>query len=116
MKKYGPVGVAVYLTLSVVDVSLTMAALGYYGAERIKQAEEWTLYTIKHWLGISQAPPSSSSSTEQDLSFGSLFIIAYGIHKTLLLPFRISLTAAITPLAAKRFKQLGWLQQRNKKV
>ncbi|KAL0084023.1 hypothetical protein F4703DRAFT_1904971 [Phycomyces blakesleeanus] len=112
MKKYGPMGVSVYFALSVIDLSLTMAVISVKGADQAKQAEEWVLQKVKGWLGMSHTP---SKIEKGEPSFGSLFVIAYGIHKTILLPVRLSLTAAITPIVAKRFKQWG-LQKASKQV
>ncbi|KAI9013410.1 hypothetical protein CLU79DRAFT_396533 [Phycomyces nitens] len=112
MKKYGKVGVSVYLALSVIDLSLTMAIINVKGAEQAKQAEDWVLQKVKGWIGL---PHTSSTQIEKEPSFASLFVIAYGIHKTILLPVRLSLTAAITPMVAKRFRQWG-LQKASKRV
>ena len=107
MKKYGPVGVGVYLSLSAVDLGLTMAAITVTGAERVKQVEDWALTNIKGFFGI-EHKHALKDKTEEKPSMASIFLIAYGIHKTVLLPFRLGLTAAITPFLAKKLRQMGF--------
>ncbi|RUO96951.1 hypothetical protein BC936DRAFT_141218 [Jimgerdemannia flammicorona] len=41
-------------------------------------------------------------------SAASIFVIAYGIHKTVMLPFRVGVTAAITPMIVRRLQAMGW--------
>ncbi|KAI8376204.1 uncharacterized protein BYT42DRAFT_573755 [Radiomyces spectabilis] len=114
MKKYGAVGLGVYLALSAVDLSLTMAVISVKGADRVKQMEDWVFYKVKSWIGLEHKPFEPGTTAEKP-SFTSLFVIAYGIHKTLLLPFRLSLTAAITPALVKRLRKLGWIHKTNNK-
>lgn len=110
MKKYGPVGAGVYLALSVVDLSLTMGVISVTGADRVKKAEDWILQHVKGMVGVKhKRDPEQQVTTathEKDPSWTSLFLVAYGIHKTLLLPVRLSLTAAITPSVARYMKHI----------
>lgn len=50
MKKYGPVGVGVYLALSVVDLGLTMAVISVKGADKVMEAEDYVWSKIKGCL------------------------------------------------------------------
>ncbi|KAI8368674.1 hypothetical protein EDC96DRAFT_441274 [Choanephora cucurbitarum] len=109
MKKYGYVGIGVYCVLGAIDLSAIMAVISVKGAERVRDAEDYAISKVKGWLGIKHIPRTPSSLHERP-SFTSLFVIAYGIHKTILLPFRLSLTAAITPTVARRLKELGWIR------
>lgn len=110
MKKYGPVGAGVYVALSVVDLSLTMGVITVTGADRVKKAEDWILQHVKGMVGMKhERDPEQQVSTathEKNPSWTSLFVVAYGIHKTLLLPVRLSLTAAITPSVARYLKRI----------
>ncbi|KAL9543545.1 hypothetical protein MBANPS3_008069 [Mucor bainieri] len=92
MKKYGYVGIGVYLALGTVDLATTMAV-------------------ISGWIGMEHTPLEKNQAHEKP-SLTSIFVIAYGIHKTVLLPFRLSLTAAITPAVARRLKNWGWLKNK----
>ncbi|KAI8378527.1 hypothetical protein BD560DRAFT_389639 [Blakeslea trispora] len=109
MKKYGYVGLGVYCVLGAIDLSTIMAIISVKGAERVRDAEDYVIGKTKGWLGIKHTPRTPNSLHERP-SFTSLFVIAYGIHKTILLPFRLSLTAAITPTVARRLKELGWIR------
>ncbi|KAI7882596.1 hypothetical protein K492DRAFT_127526 [Lichtheimia hyalospora FSU 10163] len=109
MKKYGPVGAGVYVALSVVDLSLTMGVISVTGADRVKKAEDWILQHVKGMVGMKHErdPEQVTTAThEKEPSWTSLFLVAYGIHKTVLLPVRISLTAAITPSVARYFRRI----------
>ncbi|KAI8139531.1 hypothetical protein BJV82DRAFT_651128 [Fennellomyces sp. T-0311] len=108
MSFYGAVGAGVYLGLSVVDLSLTMAVISVKGADKAKHMEDWILRKVKGWIGMEHKTEPTEISTHEKPSFTSLFLIAYGIHKTILLPVRLSLTAAITPAIARRLRELGW--------
>ncbi|KAG2181374.1 hypothetical protein INT43_008957 [Umbelopsis isabellina] len=107
MKKYGAVGVGVYLSLSAVDLSLTMLAISFTGAERVKQVEDWVMTKIKNSVGL-EHKVSPNKRTDEKPSLWAIFVIAYGIHKTVFLPFRLGLTAAITPFLAKKLRQMGF--------
>lgn len=51
---------------------------------------------------------SSSSSSSGSGTLWTEALLAYTIHKTLLLPFRVGVTAAITPSFVKYMVKLGW--------
>lgn len=53
-------------------------------------------------------PKSSSSSSSGSSTIWTEVVLAYTIHKTLLLPFRVGVTAAITPSFVKYMVKLGW--------
>lgn len=115
MKKYGPVGVGVYLALSVLDLSLTMAVISVKGADKVMEAEDYVWSKVKGMFGVKHETSSGKPPAHHDKpSFTSLFVVAYGIHKTILLPVRLSLTAAITPAVVKRLRQLGWIHRGSK--
>lgn len=111
MKKYGYVGIGTYAVLSAIDLTLTMAVISVTGAEKVKEAEHYVISKVKGWVGM-EHPPLDKSQLEKRPSFTSLFLVAYGIHKTVMLPIRLSLTAAITPAVAKRLQHWGWLKKK----
>ncbi|CAO1636899.1 unnamed protein product [Sympodiomycopsis kandeliae] len=54
---------------------------------------------------------TTESNTKNNSSSGSLWaeaVLAYTIHKTLLLPFRVMGTGAVTPSFVKHMVKLGW--------
>jgi hypothetical protein len=55
-----------------------------------------------------QSKKSSSSSSGGSGTLWTEAVLAYTIHKTLLLPFRVGVTAAITPSFVKYMVKLGW--------
>ncbi|KAG1507134.1 hypothetical protein G6F46_009369 [Rhizopus delemar] len=112
MKKYGYVGIGVYLALGVVDLTTTAAVISVKGARQVKEAEDYVIGKVKSWVGLKHTPVDSSRLSNEKPSLTTLFVIAYGIHKTVLLPFRLSLTAAITPGVAKRLQAWGWIQRK----
>ncbi|KAI8340610.1 hypothetical protein BC941DRAFT_417692 [Chlamydoabsidia padenii] len=111
MKKYGYVGVGVYIGFSVVDLGLTMGLIHIKGADKVEQLEHWVITTVQSKLGMATSPLKPSQQHQP--SWTSIFVLAYGIHKTILLPFRLSLTAAVTPAVTKKLANLGWIKRRS---
>jgi hypothetical protein len=68
-------------------------------AQRVKKQED---------IGISTGGKSTSSSSSSSSTLWTEALLAYTIHKTLLLPFRVGVTAAITPSFVKYMVRLGW--------
>lgn len=115
MKKYGYVGIGVYIALGAVDLAATMGFITWKGAKRVREVEDYVIGKAKGVFGMEHAPLDPQHVNEKP-SLTSIFVIAYGIHKTLLLPIRLSITAAITPAVARKLKNLGWVQNKiNKK-
>ncbi|KAI9300743.1 hypothetical protein BJ944DRAFT_170325 [Cunninghamella echinulata] len=112
MKKYGYVSVGIYMTISLMDFSLASALVYFKGADKVKKIEESILKEIKSITGIQlpSSSPSSTTSSDDHPSWSSVFLLAFGIHKTLFLPIRISLTAMITPTIAKKLVKYGWIK------
>ncbi|ORZ16920.1 hypothetical protein BCR42DRAFT_413508 [Absidia repens] len=118
MKAYGYVGVGVYLGFSVVDLGLTMALIHVKGAAKVEQLEHWIVSKVKTSLGMPVSSPASPQQQQSDdqhhqPSWTSIFVLAYGIHKTVLLPVRLSLTAAVTPAVARKLASLGWIRRQS---
>jgi hypothetical protein len=122
-KKYGAVGIIVYLGVGCVDLGVALGVIQLVGLEKVKQLEKGVLevvYSTGENFGISKKQPietgentmvtsEGSVTTEDDTpSFASVFILAYGIHKTLFLPIRLGITAAITPAIVRKLHQMGW--------
>ncbi|KAI8978385.1 hypothetical protein BDB01DRAFT_726221 [Pilobolus umbonatus] len=105
MKKYGYVGIGVYCVVGAIDLTATMALITVGGADRVKKAEDYVLAKSKELIGMKHT--TVQINKDEKPSFTSLFLLAYGIHKTILLPFRLSLTAAITPTVSRRLKAAG---------
>lgn len=120
MRKYGAAGIAVYLGVSCVDLGVTFGVIQLVGLDKVKVLEKGALdiaYSTGEWFGFKRplvenklvtANDESSNSEDDTPSLASVFILAYGIHKTLLLPVRLGITAAITPAIVRKLHQLGW--------
>lgn len=56
------------------------------------------------------APPAASKSSKSggQSALWAEAVLAYTIHKTLLLPFRVGITAAVTPSFVKWLIRMGW--------
>lgn len=118
-KKYGVVGVLVYLGVGVVDLGVTFGIIQVAGLDKVKALEKGVLdvmYNTGEKFGMKKKQPALIESdshvvlnNEQDTpSLASVFLLAYGIHKTLLLPVRLGITTAITPAIVRKLHQMGW--------
>lgn len=118
-KKYGAAGIIVYLGVGCVDLGVTLGVIQLVGLDKVKALERGVLdivYNTGERFGIKRKEDvlvTSDSSVMNDNadeapSFASVFILAYGIHKTLLLPVRLGITAAITPAIVRKLHQMGW--------
>lgn len=115
-QKYGAAGVIVYLGVGVVDLGVTFGVIQLVGLDKVKALEKGVLdvvYNTGARFGITKEPTVDNDSDvvldkDDTPSFASVFILAYGIHKTLLLPVRLGITAAITPAFVRKLHQLGW--------
>lgn len=100
-----------YLLASAVDFSLTFLAIHMLGADHIRSLEA----QLRTKLGLEQRAPSPSDDESDKKSgggqSGTLWteaVLAYTIHKTLLLPVRVAITAAVTPSFVKWLVKMGW--------
>ncbi|PWN51294.1 hypothetical protein IE53DRAFT_386328 [Violaceomyces palustris] len=126
-RRYGWWALGVYMLASLFDFTLIFVSIHMLGADHIRDLEVQVRKAIgltqrdqdeddqqqqvaQVDTGDGQAPPrqavrkSSSSST----SIWTEAVLAYTIHKTLLLPFRVAITAAVTPSFVKWLVKMGW--------
>ncbi|KAN0065824.1 DUF1279 superfamily [Thecaphora frezii] len=109
-RRYGWWALGVYLAASTVDFALTFAAIHLLGAQHIRQLE----MRIRSAVGLGQRPASSDaeeSNSDQEEGSSAIWteaVLAYTIHKTLLLPLRVAFTAAVTPSFVKWLVSMGW--------
>ncbi|KAI9250443.1 hypothetical protein BDA99DRAFT_522537 [Phascolomyces articulosus] len=106
-QKYGAAGVIVYLGIGMVDLGLTFAGIQVLGQDKVKQLEDTVINKVNEWRGKPPRPERDPQEQGQ-ASLASVFVLAYGIHKTLFLPFRVTVTAAITPAVVRKIHALGW--------
>lgn len=125
-QKYGAAGVLVYLGIGAVDLSIAFGAIQVAGLDQVKRLERSVLDSvngIKHRV-LGSSPPLTPADEENEYqqrlakeseeddagepSLMSVFLLAYGIHKTLFLPVRLTITAAITPAFVRKLHTWGW--------
>ncbi|WFD02894.1 DUF1279 super [Malassezia obtusa] len=118
MRRYGWWALGIYLAIGTVDLSIAFAVVHIYGGDRVREIER----VVRGWIGLAQketeemvqqspdteksrplvAPQSELSDTQKLLAqLSTEFVLAYGIHKTLFLPPRAAVTAAITPAVVR---------------
>ncbi|KIJ49483.1 hypothetical protein M422DRAFT_27849 [Sphaerobolus stellatus SS14] len=108
IKSYGWYALGVYIVLSALDFSVAFAAVNILGAEYVSSAAASVKSFVLHLLGRDAPAVPGEPEVPHTGSEGlyAMLVVAYTIHKTLFLPVRIGLTAAVTP----RF--VGWLGRR----
>jgi len=110
MKKYGWYALGMYIFWSTLDFTLTFAAINYLGADYATQLVDSikaSLPSIFHGSdGGDPSHPDTSKSGRESLY--AILVLTYTIHKTLLLPFRVGLTAAFTPRFVNWLGRRGW--------
>ncbi|KAI9303101.1 hypothetical protein BJ944DRAFT_268931 [Cunninghamella echinulata] len=130
-KKYGPSGILVYLGVGCIDLGLTFVTIQLVGAEKVKKIERIaidTYHETKEKFGFKTTtakidggidggngnengivkPTAFNKNDDLQPSLASVFLLSYGIHKTLLLPVRLAITTAITPAFVRKIHALGW--------
>lgn len=115
IKSYGWYALGVYLVLSAVDFGIAFAAINIIGAAQVTRVTDYikgSIYSVLHSLPpepgrqeYETAPPSDSVNGGREGLY-AMIVLAYTVHKTLFLPVRVGLTAALTP------KLVGWLTRR----
>jgi hypothetical protein len=121
MKKYGWYALGVYLAVSVVDFGLAFGAINLVGADRVAAASAAARRTVMGWVGrgavedgaekvegeIEKAAEEKDKGGREGLY--AMVVLAYTVHKTLFLPFRVGATAAITPRLVGFLRTRGWV-------
>lgn len=118
-KTYGWYTLGVYLAASAVDFGFTFAAINFLGADKVSHAAKVTKDYISGFFGRSKTVEDGTEKVKdhaEDASVASpgreglyaTAVLAYTIHKTLLLPFRVGVTAAVTPKFVKFLQARGW--------
>ncbi|KAG0169244.1 hypothetical protein DFQ28_003455 [Apophysomyces sp. BC1034] len=115
-QKYGAAGVLVYLGVGCVDLGIALVSIELLGHDKVSRLEKVVMdgfKDIKARAGFGKPVEESqdliTEPTEEGerASFASVFLLAYGIHKTLFLPVRLTITAAITPAVVRKLQALG---------
>ncbi|GJE94892.1 hypothetical protein PsYK624_110680 [Phanerochaete sordida] len=112
IKSYGWYALGVYILLSAADFTVAFAAVNILGAEHVARVAS----SVKEvFTGLLPPRPAEPGRDEMDIAshgrggsegIWAMVVLAYTIHKTLFLPVRVGLTAAVTP------RLVGWLRSR----
>ncbi|WFD33889.1 DUF1279 super [Malassezia cuniculi] len=123
MRNYGWWALGVYMIMSGIDLTFAFICVHFAGGEHIKELE----HKARKIFGVSKKEVKEASGpddsdlktflrflakdkeTEELIAqLTTEFIIAFGIHKTLFLPVRAGITAAITPRLVRWLIRKGW--------
>jgi N-terminal acetyltransferase 2 len=116
MKAYGWYAIGVYAVISILDFGVVFAGINLVGADYVSSV----VASTKAWLfGLVYSRPPEPGRDEieevsQTMTAGgheglyAMIVLAYTVHKTLLLPVRIGLTAAFTPRIVNWLRARGW--------
>ncbi|KAF8629171.1 hypothetical protein AX17_005756 [Amanita inopinata Kibby_2008] len=119
VKSYGWYALGVYLILSMLDFTVAFAGINLLGAEyvaRIAASVKAAVHNAFH------SKPVEPGLDEFDSAFAAgnaragsgqeglyaMLVLAYTVHKTLFLPVRVGLTAALTPRLVAWLSARGW--------
>jgi len=97
----------VYFILSTLDFGVAFGAIHLLGAEQVSSiAHRIKGYVASILYREPHDPEESTSAAPGSEGLYTMIVLAWTIHKTLFLPVRVGLTAALTP------KLVGWLSRR----
>ena len=125
-RKYGWATVVVYLLFSALDFGAVFFLINLVGAEHVRKGQDYVLDALvygstkkediaaqvdepnghgvlgflKDWRAKHKVEDEAEKKSANS-SLAATAVLAYGIHKTLLLPVRLGLTAATTPAIVK---------------
>ncbi|KAH8923660.1 hypothetical protein BT69DRAFT_1207307, partial [Atractiella rhizophila] len=137
LRRHGATAVVIYTLLSGLDLGITWATIYAAGADRVKEFEDFILHHL-NWKRVAPTLPKDAQGrtvseqmhdeiqvakdalapkTEEEKAegerkpqsiFWTTFALAYAIHKTVLFPFRLGVTAAVTPKVVRALRARGW--------
>ncbi|KAH7339457.1 hypothetical protein B0J17DRAFT_596683 [Rhizoctonia solani] len=117
IKSYGWHALGVYMVLSVLDFTVAFGLINFIGAAHVARiTTSAKAYVADHLPNVS-LPWSQIESPDDvgrdrigggDGSLYAMIVLAYTVHKTLFLPVRVGLTAALTPKLVGSLRQRGW--------
>ena len=115
IKSYGWYALGVYLLIGVVDFTVSFAAINLFGAEHVSRIAATAKEAVGGFLPSRPAEPGREDmdSTARSHTGGSegiwaMVVLAYTIHKTVFLPVRVGVTAAVTPRLVNWLRTRGW--------
>jgi hypothetical protein len=113
IKAYGWYALGVYVILSTLDFGIAFVGINLLGAEyvsRIAAQAKGFVSDVLHSKPVEPGRDQIDRGTHPNQvgseGLWAMIALAYTVHKTLFLPVRVGLTAALTP------RLVGWLRQR----
>jgi hypothetical protein len=111
IKSYGWYALGVYFTISAIDFGVAFAGINLLGAEKVSRV---AVSAKESFASIVHSKPPEPGREQMEAPGGgggheglyAMLVLAYTVHKTVFLPVRVGLTAALTP------KLVGWLRTR----
>ncbi|EJD02986.1 uncharacterized protein FOMMEDRAFT_123113 [Fomitiporia mediterranea MF3/22] len=121
IKTYGWYALGVYIIIGTLDFGVSFAAINFIGAEHVARVTDAVKSQISSLIHSTPpepgrqeyetAPPYGSGmglGLGRKESLYAMIVLAWTVHKTLLLPVRVGLTAAFTPRLVNWLTRRGW--------
>ena len=119
IKSYGWYALGVYAVLTVADFTVAFAGISLIGSEHVARATDAVTSKLSQLFrpvlpqpGAHASETSSSSSSRREPggrdSLMATAVLAWLVHKTLFMPFRVGLTVALTPKLVRWLTRRGW--------
>lgn len=115
IKSYGWYALGVYLLVGVVDFTVSFAAINLFGAEHVSRVAATVKEAVGGFLPTRPVEPgredmdsAAHGRTGGSEGIWAMVVLAYTIHKTVFLPVRVGVTAAVTPRIVSWLRTRGW--------
>ncbi|KZT57710.1 hypothetical protein CALCODRAFT_407115, partial [Calocera cornea HHB12733] len=126
IKTYGWYALGVYTIIGFIDFGIAFGAIQVLGKEKVADATHWvkdkTIAVIGDWWPnkahneqvehavevVTGAQSGEAATTADRTGLWASVVLAYAVHKTLFLPFRVGITAGVTPSLVKWLQSRGW--------
>jgi len=114
IKSYGWYALGMYTVLSIADFAVAFAGVHLLGAEHVSRVAASVKEYVEGFIFTRPTEPGREGVENTPGHGGSheglyaMIVLAYTIHKTLFLPIRVGLTAALTPKLVWWLGQRGW--------
>ncbi|KAL1924980.1 uncharacterized protein VTP21DRAFT_4634 [Calcarisporiella thermophila] len=107
IQTYGPIALAMYVLLSVGDLSLIFLLLHFGGSGAVKGVEDFCRENLGKWVSrYFEQKDALSTDEAEGPSLWTMFLVAYAVHK-ILMPLRLLIVAAVTPKIGPKLEEWG---------